>query len=121
MYEINKKNNKKNDTINTNNDIFLSLCTYGCDLMRSKVAALQIYGEPGSLSHDFRIWPITFQGSRPSGPILFSCEKISLYSESTNSTKQKVHLGCQYSKTCLKQPLRKKQKQRSPWSILQYY
>ena len=39
---------------------------------------LQIYGGPGSLSHDFKIWPITFQGSGPSGPILFSCEKISL-------------------------------------------
>ena len=25
-----------------------------------------------------KIWPITFQGSRGSGPILFSCEKISL-------------------------------------------
>ena len=61
---------------------------------------LLIYGGPGSLSHDFKIWPITFHGSRPSGPILFSCEKISLsYSESTNSTKQKVHVGSQYSKT----------------------
>ena len=39
---------------------------------------LQIYGGPGSLSHDFKIWPITFKGSGPSGPILFSCEKISL-------------------------------------------
>ena len=39
---------------------------------------LQIYGGPGSLSHDFKVWPITFQGSRPSGPIFFSCEKISL-------------------------------------------
>ena len=38
-------------------------------------SGLQIYGGPGSLSHDFKIWPITFQGS---GPILFSCEKISL-------------------------------------------
>ena len=38
----------------------------------------QIYGGPGSLSHDFKIWPITFQGSGPSGPILFSCEKILL-------------------------------------------
>ena len=27
---------------------------------------------------DFKIWPITFQGSGPSGPILFSCEQISL-------------------------------------------
>ena len=36
-------------------------------------ASLQIYGGPGSLSHDFKIWPITFKGSGPSGPILFSC------------------------------------------------
>ena len=64
-------------------------------------AGLQIYGGPGSLFHDFKIWPITFQGSGPSGPsgpILFSCEKsqfdkkYSPYSESTNSTKQKVHV-----------------------------
>ena len=27
---------------------------------------LQIYGGPGSLSHDFKIWPIIFQGSGPS-------------------------------------------------------
>ena len=47
-----------------------------CNLYTS--AGLQIYGGPGSLSHDFKIWPITYQGSGPSGPILFSCEKISL-------------------------------------------
>ena len=41
----------------------------------SSIAGLQIYGGPGSLSHDFKIWPITFQGNGPSGPILFSCEK----------------------------------------------
>ena len=41
-------------------------------------AALQLYGGPGSLSHDFKLWPITFQGSGPSGPILFSCEQTSL-------------------------------------------
>ena len=41
-------------------------------------SGLQIYGGPGSLSHDFKIWPITFQGSGPSGTDLFSCEKISL-------------------------------------------
>ena len=59
---------------------------------------LQIYGGPGSLSHDFKIWPITFQGSGPSGPILFSCEQISLsYSESRNSTKQKVLVSCRLS------------------------
>ena len=38
---------------------------------------LQINGGPRSLSHDFKIWPITFQGSGPNGPIPFSCEKIS--------------------------------------------
>ena len=38
-------------------------------------ADLQIYGGRGSLSHDIKIWPITFQGSWPSGPSLFSCEK----------------------------------------------
>ena len=29
-----------------------------------------IYDGPGSLSHDFKIWPITFQGSGPSRPIV---------------------------------------------------
>ena len=33
---------------------------------------LQIYGEPGSLSHDFKIWPTTFLII---GPIHFGCEK----------------------------------------------
>ena len=28
--------------------------------------SLQTYGGPGSLSHDLKIWPITFQGSGPS-------------------------------------------------------
>ena len=36
--------------------------------------------------------------------------KYSPYSESTNSTKHKVHGGSQYSKTCLKQPLKKDKK-----------
>ena len=45
---------------------------------KSRHSGLQIYGGPGPLSHDFKIWPITFQGSGPSGPILLSCEKISL-------------------------------------------
>ena len=35
-------------------------------------------------------------------------KKKSSYSESKNSTNQKVHEGCQYSK-CLKQPLKKRQ------------
>ena len=33
-------------------------------------SGIQIYGGPGSLPRDFKIWPITFQGSGPSGPIL---------------------------------------------------
>ena len=64
-------------------------------------------------------------------------KKYSPYSESTNSTKQKVHVGSQYSKTCLKQPLKKDKTkilitneslmkvkriaECSPWSILQYF
>ena len=34
-------------------------------------------------------------------------KKYLSYSKSTNSTKQKVHVGSQYSKTCLKQSLKK--------------
>ena len=34
-------------------------------------------------------------------------KKYSSHGESTNSIKQKVHVGSQYSKTCLKQPLKK--------------
>ena len=34
-------------------------------------------------------------------------KKYLSYSESTNSTKQKVHIGSQYSKTCLKQLLKR--------------
>ena len=41
-------------------------------------AGLQINGGPGSLSHNFKIWPILFKGNWLSGPILVSCEKISL-------------------------------------------
>ena len=70
-----------------------------------QIAGLQIYGGPGSLSHDFKIWPITFQGS---GPILFSCEKFSLYKNiHLTASLQTLQNSCQYSKTCLKQPLKK--------------
>ena len=34
-------------------------------------------------------------------------KKYSSYTESTNYTKQKVHVGSQYSKTCPKQPHKK--------------
>ena len=33
-------------------------------------------------------------------------KKYSSFSESMSFTKQKVHVDCQYSKTCLKQPLK---------------
>ena len=39
-------------------------------------SSLSSYGWPRSLSYDFKIWPITFQGSGPSRPILYRCEKI---------------------------------------------
>ena len=111
--------------------------------IKYSLSALQIYGGPASLSIDFKIWPITFQGSGPSDPSFLAVtkshfnKKYSSYSESTNSTKQKVHVGSQYSKTCLKQPLKKDKTkilitnvglmkveriaECSPWSILQYF
>ena len=74
----------------------------------------------------------------PVNPSFFCCEK-SHFNKNIHltATKQKVHVGSQYSKTCLKQPL-KKDKNRdlnnndslmkvksiaecSPWSILQYF
>ena len=55
-------------------DATTSLTTKRCAMEKllPHVIGLQIYGGPGSLSHDFKIWPIAFQGSGPSGPILFS-------------------------------------------------
>ena len=72
----------------------------------------QIYGWPRSLSHDFKIWPITFKAVSPVDPSILVVKKSHLNkkipsdSRSTNSTKQKVHVGSQNSKTCLKQPLK---------------
>ena len=64
-------------------------------------------------------------------------KNIHLTASLRNSTKQKVHVGSQYSKTCLKQPLKKDKTkilitnsslmkveriaECSPWSILQYF
>ena len=62
-------------------------------VVHTLIPGLQIYGGPGSLSHDFKIWPITFQGSGPSGPTLFSCEKS--------------HFNKNIHKTCLKKSLKK--------------
>ena len=52
--------------------------SYTIKLIALHSSGLQIYGGSRSLSHVFKIWPNTFQGSGPSGPILFSCEKITL-------------------------------------------
>ena len=56
-------------------------------------AVLHIYGGPGPLSHDFKIWPTTFQGSGPKVPMLLSCKKII-----------KIFIfhktGCQYYQPC---------------------
>ena len=51
---------------------------------------LQIYGGPGSFSHDFKIWPIAFQGSGPSGPILFSCKKSHFNKKNSSYSKSTV-------------------------------
>ena len=40
----------------------------------------------------------------------FNKKKYSSYSESTKTTKQKVYVGSQYSKTCLKQPPKRQNK-----------
>ena len=58
--------------LHTMGDQCLLMCLYK---QVEYISDLQIYGGPESLSHDLKIWPITFQSS---GPILFSCEKISL-------------------------------------------
>ena len=83
-------------------------CRKSANAGKLALPGLQIYGWPGPLSPDFIIWPITFKGSEPSGPIIFSCEK-SHFKKNIHFTasQQKVHVGCQYSKTCLKQPLKK--------------
>ena len=41
-------------------------------------SGLQIYGGPGSLSHDFKIWLITFQGSGPVDPSFLIVKKSHL-------------------------------------------
>ena len=52
--------------------------------------------------------PLLFKAVGPVDPSFLVVKNHTLvYSESTNSTKQKVCVGSQYSKTCLKQPLKK--------------
>ena len=116
-------------------------CFFACNLLMC--TGLQIFGGPGSLSHDFKIWPITFKAVSPVDPSILVVKKSHFnkknpsYSESTNSTKQKVHVGSQNGKTCLKQPLKNDKTKSliangnlmkveriaecSPWSILQYF
>ena len=43
-----------------------------------RVTGLQIYGAPAPLTHYFKIWCTTFQGSGPSGGVLLSCQIIPL-------------------------------------------
>ena len=77
---------------------------------------LQIYDKPGSLSYVSKYGPSL---SKAVGQVdqSFLVVKKSHFDEnihltvSTNSTKQKVHIGCQFSTTCLKQPLKKRQKE----------
>ena len=70
-------------------------------------------GGPESLSHDFIYGPSLSKAVGPVDPSSLVVKKsnfnkkYSSYSESTNSTKQKVHVGSQYSKTLFKQPLKK--------------
>ena len=64
----------------------------------NSITGLQIYRGPGSLSRDFKKWPITFQGS---GPFLLVVKKSHFNKKYSSYTKQKVHVRCQYSKTCL--------------------
>ena len=64
--------------------LYQCVCVLVC--MRTAIinAGLQIYGGPGTLPHDFKIWPITFQGSEPSGPILLVVKK-------SHFNKKKIH------------------------------
>ena len=54
---------------------YLNCCYLPKNIKGHLCSGLQIYGGPRSLSHDFKIWPITFQGSGPSGPILLVVKK----------------------------------------------
>ena len=80
--------------------------------MKPHAHAFRFMVSPGHCPMISKYGPSLFKAVGPRDPP-FSCEKshfnkkYSSYSESTNSIKQKVHVGCQYSKTCLKQPLKK--------------
>ena len=94
-----------------------------------------------SLSHDFKIWPITFQGSGPSGPILLSCEKSHFnkdihltaslrtpqnrkYIQVDNTVKHVLSSHSKKPKISITNgSLMKVEKiaECSPWSILQYF
>ena len=66
---------------------------------------------PGHCHMISKYGPSLSKAVGPVDPSFFSCENISLIknihlTESTNSAKQKEHVRFQYSKTCLKQPLK---------------
>ena len=80
------------------------------------VTDLPIYSGHRWLSHDFKYGPALSKAVGPVDPSFLVVKKshfnkkssdLSSYSESMNSTKQKEHVGSQYSKTYLKQPLKK--------------
>ena len=58
---------------------------------------VKILYDNGSLSHDFKIWPITFQGSGPSGAILLAGKKSHFYKNT-----------CIYLKASLRTPQNRK-------------
>ena len=62
---------------------------------------------PGHCPMISKYGPSLSKAVGPVDPSFLVVKKSSSYSESTSSTKQKVHVGSQYSKTCLKQPLKK--------------
>ena len=67
------------------------------------------------MSHDLKYGPSLSKAVGPVGPSFLVLvvnkshfnKKYSTYSGSTNSSKQKVHVGSQYSKTWPKQPIKK--------------
>ena len=95
------------------------------------VQAFRLTVGPGHCPMISKYGPSLSKAVGPVDPVFLVMKKshfnkeYSSYSKSTNSTKQKVHVGCQYGKTCLKQLLKKDKtkilKHLVTWSILQYF
>ena len=91
--------------------VICSLEVYRLDA--SIVPDLQIYGGPGSLSHDFKIWPITSKAVGPVDPSILVVKKSHLYKTfhctrvyELHKTESTYRPSIQ-KKICLKQPLKK--------------